>query len=66
MISTTRVLGGPNKKVLLQRNMHRSVVHGFRMTGAHLKFVVPNFRPDFGVFDPISFESIKEELDRDD
>ncbi len=42
--------------------MHRSVVHGFRMTGAKLKFVVPNFRPDFGVFDPVSFESIKEEL----
>lgn len=34
LISATRVLGGPDKRVLLQRNMHRSVVHGFRMTGA--------------------------------
>lgn len=31
-----------------------------------MKFVVPNFRPDFGVFDPISFETIKEELDNDE
>ena len=66
LISATRVLGGPSKRVLLQRNTHRSVVHGFRMTGANLKFVVPSFRPDFGVFDPVSFETLKEELDKDE
>ena len=27
--------------------------------------MVPNFRPDFGVFDPISYETIKEELEKD-
>ena len=45
--------------------MHRSVVHGFRMTGANIKFIVPEFRTDFGVFDPISFEKLKAELDKD-
>ena len=27
--------------------------------------MVPNYRPDFGVFDPISYDIIKEELDKD-
>lgn len=66
LISATRVLGGPNKKVLIPRNLHRSVVHGFRLTGAQIKFMVPNYRPDFGVFDPISYETIEEELNKDD
>jgi len=65
LISATRVLGGPNKKVLLPRNLHRSIIHGFRMTGANIRYMVPNFRPDFGVFDPISYETIKEELEKD-
>jgi arginine decarboxylase len=26
---------------------------------------VPNYRPDFGVFDPISFETIEEEINKD-
>ena len=36
------------------------------MTGAHLKFVTPSFRPDFGVFDPISFETLEDELNKDE
>ena len=46
--------------------MHRSVIHGFRMTGAKLKYVVPNFRPDFGVFEPIHAEALLEEIKRDE
>ena len=65
LFSATRVLGGPSKKVLLPRNLHRSIIHGFRMTGAEIKFMVPDFRPKFGVFDPISYETIKEELEKD-
>lgn len=65
LISATRVLGGPSKKVLLPRNLHRSVIHGFRLTGAQIKFMVPDYRSDFGVFDPISYSTIKEELDKD-
>ena len=42
------------------------MIHGFRLTGANLKFIVPNFRPDFGVFDPISYDEIAEALDRDE
>lgn len=30
-----------------------------------MKFMIPNFRSDFGVFDPISYDIIKEELDKD-
>ena len=65
LISATRVLGGPTKKVLLPRNLHRSVIHGFRLTGASIKFAVPNYRPDYGVFDPISYETIEEEINKD-
>ena len=28
--------------------------------------MTPNFRPDFGVFDPISFETLEEELNKDE
>ena len=49
----------------MPRNLHRSVIHGFRLSGTPIKYMVPNFRPDFGVFDPISYETIKEELDKD-
>jgi arginine decarboxylase len=65
LISATRVLGGPAKKVLLPRNLHRSVIHGFRLTGANIKYMVPNFRPEFGVFDPISYDTIEKTLRED-
>lgn len=31
-----------------------------------MKFVVPEYRPDFGVFDPVSYDAIEEELNKDD
>jgi arginine/lysine/ornithine decarboxylase len=65
LISATRVLGGPTKKVLLPRNLHRSVIHGFRLTGASIKYIMPNYRPEFGVFEPISYDAIERALIED-
>ena len=45
--------------------MHRSIIHGLRMTGAKIRFMIPYYKTDFGVFDPISIAIILEELEKD-
>ncbi len=40
-ISACRALGGENQIVLVQRNSHRAIVHGFRITGSKLSFINP-------------------------
>ncbi len=42
----------PGDKVLLPRNIHRSVIGGLILSGADPVYVTPSFSPDFGIYLP--------------
>ena len=55
-----RLTGGPidgvQTEALIQRNSHRSTIHGLRDAGAALKYVFPEFNNEFDVFLPVSVQ----------
>ncbi len=58
-----RLVGGTNISVLVQRNAHRSVIHGLRDTGANLHFIVPKFDANFDIFMPVTPDLIESSLE---
>ena len=48
----------PGDKILLPRNVHKSVINGLIMSGATPIFIQPEFDYDLGVSLNISFESV--------
>ncbi len=54
-ISACRALGGENQLALVQRNSHRAIVHGFRITGATVAFINPEYDTAWDVFRPVTF-----------
>jgi arginine/lysine/ornithine decarboxylase len=53
-----RFVGGSGCHALIQRNSHRSIIHGLRFTGAKISTVRPEFSEDFSVFLPITLDAI--------
>ncbi len=60
-----RFFGGKECHALIQRNSHRSIVHGLRISGARISTVKPAFNSDFTVFEPITLRDIQERCDHD-
>lgn len=52
-----------NDKIILPRNVHKSVINGLILSGAIPVFIKPNIDPDLGIAGGISFEAIKEAVD---
>lgn len=65
LFGSMRFVGGPGCHALIQRNSHRSVVHGLRASRAAISTVTPTFDNEFKVFKPITLEMIKEACDKD-
>ncbi len=58
IIAATRLLGGPDKVVLIQRNSHRSAIHGFRATGAEISYIQLDYDSSWGCFAPVTVEQL--------
>ena len=54
---------GPDCHALIQRNSHRSVVHGLREADARISTVCPKFNSDYNVFMPVDVGQIQHALD---
>lgn len=52
-----------NKKVLVSRNCHRSIISGLVLTGAIPVWIIPDRLEDWGVWGPINVDKIKQTLD---
>jgi len=65
ILGAMRFVGGRHCHALIQRNSHRSVVHGLRATGAKISTVTPKFDIRFGVFKPVELAAIEEACERD-
>jgi arginine decarboxylase len=47
----------------LQRNAHRSVIHGFRFSGAEIHFISPSYNKHFDAFAPVTPAEIEKALE---
>lgn len=54
----------PNDKVLLPRNIHKSVINALILTGGHPMFIQPEFDEELGISLNISTTKVKEALDK--
>ncbi len=52
-----------NDKIILPRNVHKSVINGLILSGAMPIFVKPNIDIDLGIANDISFENVKNAID---
>ncbi|UKS26196.1 aminotransferase class I/II-fold pyridoxal phosphate-dependent enzyme [Paenibacillus sp. HWE-109] len=53
---------GRGDLILLQRNVHKSVIHGLMIAGAHAVFIAPELHPQTGVATGLSIESVQQAL----
>lgn len=53
----------PNQKVLIPRNIHRSVISGLCLSGAKPIYVMPEIDHEFNIANTVSFENYKEAID---
>lgn len=65
LIGCMRFVGGSGCHALIQRNSHRSVVHGLRASGAQISTVAPAFDRRHMVFKPITLEAIQQKCKQD-
>lgn len=52
-----------NDKIILPRNVHKSVVNGLILSGAMPVFVKPNIDKDLGIANDISVESVRQAIE---
>ncbi|MFA7127401.1 MAG: aminotransferase class I/II-fold pyridoxal phosphate-dependent enzyme [Bacilli bacterium] len=50
-------------KIILPRNVHKSVINGLILSGAWPVFIKPEIDRDFGITMGVTFESVKETID---
>ena len=65
LLGSMRFVGGTKCHALIQRNSHRSVVHGLRSSGAKISTVTPAFDKKYTVFMPVTLKAIKKKCKRD-
>ncbi len=53
-----------NEKILIARNCHKSAYNAVEILGLDAYYIIPDSN-EYGIFDKISAESIKEELDKE-
>lgn len=51
------------EKIILPRNVHKSVISGLILSGAMPIFIKPDMDPDLGIANGISFESVEQAID---
>lgn len=52
-----------NDKIILPRNVHKSVINGLILSGAMPVFVKPNIDIELGIANDVSFENVKKAID---
>jgi len=52
-----------NDKIILPRNVHKSVINGLILSGAVPVFIKPNIDQELGIANDVSFASVKEAID---
>ncbi|MFP4478768.1 MAG: aminotransferase class I/II-fold pyridoxal phosphate-dependent enzyme [Candidatus Izemoplasmatales bacterium] len=52
-----------NDKIILPRNVHKSVINGLILSGAIPVFIKPNIDQELGIANDISFESVKKAIE---
>jgi lysine decarboxylase len=52
-----------NDKIILPRNVHKSVINGLILSGAMPVFVKPDIDRDFGIANGVAFETYKQAID---
>ena len=65
LLGSMRFFGGSQCHALIQRNSHRSVVHGLRASGARISTVKPAFDRQYTVFKPITLKAIQKKCEQD-
>ncbi|HZG60897.1 MAG TPA: aminotransferase class I/II-fold pyridoxal phosphate-dependent enzyme [Anoxybacillus sp.] len=53
-----------NKKVIVQRNCHKSIINGLQLVGAEPIFISPEFDRDVCVASYVSYNTVKETIER--
>ncbi|NOV02431.1 aminotransferase class I/II-fold pyridoxal phosphate-dependent enzyme [Paenibacillus sp. LMG 31457] len=48
--------------ILVQRNVHKSVIHGLMVSGANAVFIAPSIDPQTGVATSVTIEAVKQAL----
>jgi arginine decarboxylase len=61
--STCMALAHYGKRVVVQRNVHSSVIDGLVLNGMHPKFVAPELDPELGIAHGLTPDSLAEALD---
>lgn len=54
----------PNDKILLPRNIHKSVINALILSGGNPIYIQPEFDEELGISLNISYESVKKELEK--
>ncbi len=52
-----------NEKIILPRNVHKSVINGLIVSGAMPIFIKPDMDADLGIANGISYDSVKQAID---
>ena len=52
-----------NDKIILPRNVHKSVINGLILSGAMPVFIKPNIDENVGIANDVSFEAVKKAID---
>ncbi len=55
-------VAGPGDKVLLPRNVHRSVLSGLILSGAQPVWLLPEFLPEWGLWGSLSPDAVRQAL----
>ncbi|WP_261303538.1 aminotransferase class I/II-fold pyridoxal phosphate-dependent enzyme [Paenibacillus andongensis] len=53
---------GKDDIILVQRNVHKSVIHGLMLAGAKAVFIAPGIHPESGVATSLAIEDVKQAL----
>ena len=52
-----------NEKIILPRNVHKSVINGLILSGAIPVFIKPNIDKDLGIANDITYDSVQEAIE---
>lgn len=54
----------PNEKILLPRNIHKSVINALILSGGNPVYIQPEFDEELGISLNVSYQSVKKELEK--
>lgn len=63
LIASIMAVVGPNEKIILPRNVHKSIISALILTGAIPVFIKPDYDESLGIANGIRFEDVKNTID---